>query len=120
MEGYEVLPSVSESDDTQASERSSVYTDLFGPTIGTYTPTTAERGNLPSDIQRALVGVALPVRKRLEYAITSGSVLVSANEFIDVLTAAGAPKKVLKYLQDRSINDALATVSFSLEEGKLT
>jgi len=120
MEGYEVLPSVSESDDTQASERSSVYTDLFGPTIGTYTPTTAERGNLPSDIQRALVGVALPVRKRLEYAITSGSVLVSANEFIDVLTAAGAPQKVLKYLQDASIEDELATVSFSLEEGKLT
>ena len=84
MEEYETLPRVSESNDAQTSERSWGYTDLFGPAVGTYTPTTAERSNLPSDVQRALVGVALPVRERLEYAISSGSVLVSADEFVDV------------------------------------
>lgn len=120
MEGYEDPSRVSESGDNQTSERSSGYTDLFGPTIRTYTPTTATRGGLPPEVQRALVGVAMPVRERLEYAIKSGSVLVPAKEFVDILTAAGAPQKVLKYLQDGSIDDELATVSFSLEEGDLT
>ena len=120
MEGYEDLSWVIEADDNQTSERSLVYTDLFGPTIGTYTPTTATRGGLPSDVQRALEGVAMPVRWRTSCAINSGSVLVPAAEALDVLTAAGASEQVLRYWQGCSIDDELATVSFSLEEGELT
>lgn len=120
MDGYEDLSRVSESDNSQTFERSLVYTDLFGPTIGTFTPTTATRGGLPSAVQRALEGVAMPVRRRTGYAINSGSVLVSAAEALDVLAAAGASEQVLRYWQDCSIDDELATVSFSLEEGELT
>lgn len=120
MHGHERSPRINESEDAQTPERDSAYTDLFGPIVGTFTPTSVTGGSDPQYIRRAWEGVALPIRQRTVEIVLSGSVvLVSANEALDVLSAVGTPQPVLKYWQECSISDELATIAFSLKEGEL-
>jgi hypothetical protein len=119
MDGKEHWPLVNGSGDTQTPEHDSTYDDSFGPIIGTFTP-TAVPADYPPDVQQALKGVALPVRRNTRDVImTARVVLVSANETVEVLARSGTPTPVLEYWNSRSIDDDLATIAFALEEGDL-
>jgi|GEM_PF-2023177 len=121
MEGYKYLPRVNESNDNQTPERNVAYTNLFGPIVGTFTPTAITEGGHPQDVQRALMGVAFPVRLRTMDVTVGGSVvLVCADEVLDVLAAAGTPTPVLRYWQECSIDDERATIAFPLAAGELS
>jgi hypothetical protein len=114
MKAYEPIPQISDPNDTLAAEREALYTELFGPIIGTFTPEVVTGGYRPDDPRTACGGIVLPIRQQTIDVVMGGSfVLVSAREALDILVAKG------RLASNPVRGFELATFSFPRNKGEL-